>query len=1422
MKHFPASRRHSAPTRTLFSLLENRLLLDGTGLAAVFFANQDLTGASYIRLDPQINLTVGNAEPAPNINRNSFSVRWTGYVVPRYSETYTFTTTSDDGVRLWVNDQLLVNNWTRHAQSYNSAKIALTAGVPVTLRMEFFQGGGDAVARLEWASDSQKREIVPASQLYPGSMPEPPAAPTSLNATALSTSSILLHWTDNATNETGYTIDRSLAGASQWTTVATLPANSTSWLAVNLGSNTGYSFRVTANGSNGNAPSAIASAVTWPPVPATPGNVRTTSGATVGLSWNDVANETGYEIQRSTTGSDFAIVATLAANTTSWTDTTVDGGWTYSYRLRAVNQSGVSSFSGSVTATAAPPVLPVGTGLRGLYFDTPTLTGNVVSQVDATIGFNWNTGAPLTGFPSDRFSVRWSGQLLPKYTDTYTLYTTSDDGIRLWVNGQLLIDNWTEHAPMTNTAAIPFVAGQQADIVLEYFEKAGGATVQLEWSSRNQSRQLIPAASLFPAPDPLAVPPTAPTHLSVTPASASQLTLNWTDNANNETGFRIERSTDNVNFVFVTAVNANTNSYLDSGLAGDTTYYYRVQAANGVGYSGFTAVASGTTLVSNPAPIHPEAQRISDFQTNMPSDVVWPESKRRGNIYYVGEPTTFGIAPAAKTYEVRDYDGNLVDSGVAQATTTVRVTQPGWYKLYLYGDHTTTTWGDVVGGTTFVILRDDPNFPRMPDVSNFYGDFVSPEFTRVDATVNFDWGWGSPASSLKTDGFGVIWKGQIQPTKSETYTFYVTGDDRARLYVNGQKLIDFWKDSGPAEATATITLQAGQRYDIELDYFEWLYAASTKLSWSSPGTPKQVIPASQLYPSATAASPGGLTGAYYNVFQSADSAMDPVIRDVMAIGPQRYAVTDASKPDEAIAQLKAAIALDSKLYTSQDPLRQRALLIAFPNGTSDLAGVRKIVEAFKDQVTYWEPRNEPNYSASGAQYVNNELIGFYNTVKSVDQSLKVIGPAVVTIGPYGLQWLEGFFQAGGKNYIDALSFHAYNDINGDLSLARKAMDALQQLLNKYGAGNIEKWQTEQGFMASVYGAYQPRLQARWTMLEEMVFEQYGLPKEHNHYWYDRDHGFRAFPMYYIHSDSSLDPVAPLLRVWSEELYGTNFTKAFDFGSAANNIFIGSLFSGPDKSVAAFMAPGSPDGLIQLKVSGGNRLHVVSAFGVASDIPVVNGIATLTVPELPVYVELAVGQNIDVMKPDWGANLARQSGVTASASGTGQHPGGAEWSNPISKITNGQIENWYWSQQPDSDIWVDNTVGFPAWVQINLPQVTTVDRVVIYAGVPWQWRGSLLDYDIQVDQGGQWVTVKTVKVDPKTIGVFTPATQTTVDSFYSDQYVFNESFDAVQTSKIRLFVRDATWGGGATEMVKEAGGQTGFHQIQLAEVEIYGK
>ena len=663
------------------------------------------------------------------------------------------------------------------------------------------------------------------------------------------------------------------------------------------------------------------------------------------------------------------------------------------------------------------------------------------------------------------------------------------------------------------------------------------------------------------------------------------------------------------------------------------------------------------------------------------------------------------------------------------------------------------------------------------------------------------WSWKTPPDQVKP----VSGKRSHVFYVGEPVTFTLGG--AAATY----EVRDYWGeivDKGAAGASVTLNVKTPGWYKL------YVYGKEVRREWGDiVGTTTFVIfrKDDRFPPLPPADVPGGTY-----------PSMDQPLRGVLGMGPQRHSVTDLGKLDKMIKNLESDVALDLKYYVPFDPDRKRVLMVAFPNGTKGkLDAVRTVVERFKKDVRYWEPRNEPNGGSSGADFVKNEMKDFYETVKSVDPGLKVMGPGTVSIGPQLQRWLDDFFKADGGKYIDVFSFHVYNGINGDLFLARKTMENLKATLARYNLEKIEKWQTEQGYFAAVYGSYQPRMQGRWTMLEMMVFEQYGIPKEHNHLWYDKSHGFWDFPTWWENDDGGLNPAAPLMRVMAEELYGTNFAKALDFGKDGNKLYIGSLFTGKGKSVAAFMNAGCGEGVVELRVKGGTKLHAVSAFGVASEVPVQNGIAKLKVPEIPVYVELAAGQTIDVAPQEWGENLARRPGVTAASSGTGAHPVNKKIPNDISKIFNGEYENWYWAQNDAAQEWMDDSKQVPAWVEFTLPAAAPVGRVVVFCGTPWQWRGTFVDHELQVDKGGQWVTLARVKEPVRTFGVYSPPTRTTVDSFFADRWIFEHVFPPVTTQKVRLLVQEVTWGQGATHIVPEAGGQTGPHQITLREVEIYG-
>jgi hypothetical protein len=176
----------------------------------------------------------------------------------------------------------------------------------------------------------------------------------------------------------------------------------------------------------------------------------------------------------------------------SWTPTFDQAGSTNTVIVR-VTDNGVPPLSNSQGFST----LVSNTGLKGDYFAGTNFDSLVLTRDDAQVNLDWSTGSPGPGIPTNQFSVRWTGRVVPRYSQTYTFYTVSDDGVRLWVDGQNIINNWTVHLATTNTGTIALTAGQAYMLRLEYFDASGGAVSRLMWSSISQTKEFVPASQLL-------------------------------------------------------------------------------------------------------------------------------------------------------------------------------------------------------------------------------------------------------------------------------------------------------------------------------------------------------------------------------------------------------------------------------------------------------------------------------------------------------------------------------------------------------------------------------------------------------------------------------------------------------------------------------------------------------------------------------------------------------------------------------------------------------------------------------------------------------------------------------------------------------------------------------------------------------------
>jgi len=203
-------------------------------------------------------------------------------------------------------------------------------------------------------------------------------------------------------------------------------------------------------------------------------------------------------------GEDFDTVANATGGdsqgVTSFSPGPLEPDKTYFWR---VDESDLTStYTGDVWSFKTAKV---GGGVRGDYYhwndpDFVSGAGNpgpvnaftnlVLTRTDPRIDFNWGGGSPDPAVNADIFSARWTGEIEAAFTETYTFYTRIDDGVRLWIDGQLLVDSWIDQGTPEYKGQIDLVSGNKYSLVMEYYENGGGAVAELRWSDYAASHEI--------------------------------------------------------------------------------------------------------------------------------------------------------------------------------------------------------------------------------------------------------------------------------------------------------------------------------------------------------------------------------------------------------------------------------------------------------------------------------------------------------------------------------------------------------------------------------------------------------------------------------------------------------------------------------------------------------------------------------------------------------------------------------------------------------------------------------------------------------------------------------------------------------------------------------------------------------------------
>ncbi len=460
-----------------------------------------------------------------------------------------------------------------------------------------------------------------------------PAAPSALAAAAIGATRIDLTWVDNAGNETGFRIERATNTAFTLNLVtATAATNAVGYSDTTVAGSTTYYYRVFATNSAGASP---ASNVITPATPAAPGTVpaapsvlaaAAVSATRIDLTWTDNANnETGFRVERATnTGFSAGLASyTLGAGIVSYSDITVSGSTTYYYRVFATNATGSSAASNTASATTPAPVIDAAAlyssscaachgvnrqGGGGPAITAAALSGRTESWI-VTFLTSHNTGASLTAGQRTAMAT-W----LKAGTPTVTVPAAPSALAATAASATRINLTWVDNANNETGFRVQRATNTGFSSGLTSFTTAAGATSYgdttvaatttyyyrvFATNAAGDSTASGTASAATPAAP--ATVPAAPSVLAAAAVSATRIDLTWTDNANNETGFRVERAT-NTGFSAGLAsytLGAGIVSYSDITVSGSTTYYYRVFATNATGSSAASNTASATT----PAPV---------------------------------------------------------------------------------------------------------------------------------------------------------------------------------------------------------------------------------------------------------------------------------------------------------------------------------------------------------------------------------------------------------------------------------------------------------------------------------------------------------------------------------------------------------------------------------------------------------------------------------------------------------------------------------------------------------------------------------------------------------------------------------------------------------------------------------------------------
>jgi len=719
----------SVPTDQIVGLTKQ------SGLIYKYYEGTYSTLPNFNGLTPVKTGTVPNVTISPRNRDDNFAFMWDGYINIPVDATYQFETYSDDGSRLYIDREYTgtgtvatVNNDGLHGPQYASGTVHLTAGVHRFIATFFEQGGGELM-QVFWKSPTagiNERTLIPDSAfrlIVPGIAANYPAAPSNLFATASATNKLVLSWTDNSNNESGFQLLRGSSMAGPYYPAGTTAANITSFTdSIGLIAGKKYWYKVRAQNNYGVSALINNFEGSW----TFNNNYSDESGAANNLA--------GYGLPKFNTA---AAEGTHALQ--------LNGNNQYvSVPNNAVTHFPANTYSSRTIGVWVNPTSSAIAGTNNVVVDFGgkdngmAIRFNSGSLQAAIAGNNVRKTLTVSNIISNAnwISGNWNHITLVYTAPTITLYV---NGISVGTTTHTISTIFNS----TNPSAFGASRGQNAFNSAASSSYFAGFIDHVTVVKEAIATSLVPSfvKSCLQSDTTLSLTPkpAAPSNLVINGENTTSIAMSFNDNSGNETGFEIFRSVgDNSNYRYIKTLPANATAivnYTDDELFANTIYYYIIRAINNGGNSAFTSEA--TTKTHNNMPNFnalPADSFVMHYSTT--------ENLNIGATDLDGETLTLTVITTLPPFVSFNQTGN----GTGQFTfINPDILQQGDFPMQVVVEDENTGTDTL----NFILVVNDNNKPvpnSVTDVSLAEGAVLNVPVSATDAQGNTGLVWSVQSS----------------------------------------------------------------------------------------------------------------------------------------------------------------------------------------------------------------------------------------------------------------------------------------------------------------------------------------------------------------------------------------------------------------------------------------------------------------------------------------------------------------------------------------------------------------------------------------------------------------------------------------------------------------------------------------------------